>query len=71
HERFFCADALNFSFEDSSEDRSKSHKKQTWRYEPLNNLRTFINLYDEHSDFFDVVANFDSDQLEILARQTA
>ena len=55
----------------SERKHPKLHKKQTWRYEPLNNLRTFINLYDEHSDFFDVVANFDSHQLEILARETA
>jgi len=68
HERFFCADALNFSFEDSSEDRSKLAVKQTWRYEPSEKMRSFIACYSENSELFDIKSQFDTRQLRTLSR---
>lgn len=68
HERFFCADKYYFSFEDSSEDRREKWEQQTWRIETSKGYRSFIDSYNEDSQFLKIKEHFDSRQLEILGR---
>jgi len=68
HERFFCADKFNFSFEDSSEDRSSLGVIQTWRYEPSEYMAKFIDCYNKNTKLFDIEAEFDSKQLQVISR---
>jgi hypothetical protein len=68
HERFFSADTYNFSFEDSSEDRTALDVTQTWRFENSKEYLKFIECYNNNSEIFDIVDHFDIKQLEVLSR---
>lgn len=68
HERFFCADRFNFSFEDSIMDRSIESVKQTWRYEATDGMIRYIDCYNENPKLFDLDLHFDSKQLEFISQ---
>jgi len=69
HERFFCCGKYNFKFEDSIMDRSGEGKTQSWDFLPKNNkLNEFIDCFEENTKVYDLTAQFDSKQLEILGK---
>lgn len=63
HERFFCADAIYFSFEDSSQNRDSLSVKQKWRLETTKGARQFIDCINENGSVFEIIHHFNSTQL--------
>jgi len=66
HERFFCADSIYFSFENTSQNRSETKRLQKWRVETSPSSKKFIDLINENGSLFEIQHQFNSQQLRFI-----